>query len=344
MQGVMKNSASLSHRFNKLWNLALQGVAELSEMPAELTFPSTHYIEIGNGPPLLRKEGKAEPLPAIHETLADLSQREDIDALDFVFVENSCIDLEFGLPDALLPELRQIIENEIQYRSPFNDGSSYASWTAEEQADGRWRARAAVFLKTPIDELLTLLSDNNLKPGIVRHVSPKRTFSARPAWAGHVQNVKRYTALRNTSVPFKLCLVGALLFCGSAIASSVHSGITHARLSTDVDVASNEIATLAQEGVRIRNIDRALNLSSDKMAMTGLLSALLPDDVWLIQLIIDEDSVTLVGSAPSAADVTRLLTNLPELTDVHFASPVTRDNQQSTERFRIAATLTGASQ
>ena len=64
--------------------------------------------------------------------------------------------------------------------------------------------------------------------------------------------------------------------------------------------------------------------------------------MWLDQLIIDDDTVTLAGFGPSAAEITQMLTTLPELTDIRFASPVTRDNSQSLERFRIAATLTGA--
>ena len=75
------------------------------------------------------------------------------------------------------------------------------------------------------------------------------------------------------------------------------------------------------------------------LALTGTLSGALPDDVWLDQIIIDGTDVTLVGFAPSAAEVTRILTELPTLSDIKFASPVIRDNSQSIERFRIAATL-----
>ena len=90
-------------------------------------------------------------------------------------------------------------------------------------------------------------------------------------------------------------------------------------------------------------LDASLALATDRLAMAGTLSGLLPDGVWLDQLLIDEDSITVSGFAPSAAEITRLLSTLPQLSEIQFASPVTRDNTQNLERFRISATLEGAS-
>ena len=62
---------------------------------------------------------------------------------------------------------------------------------------------------------------------------------------------------------------------------------------------------------------------------------------WLEQILIENDDLTIIGSAPSAAEVTRLLSVLPAIMDIEFGSPVTRDNTQNIERFRINAKLTG---
>ncbi|MEP2202031.1 MAG: PilN domain-containing protein, partial [Tateyamaria sp.] len=86
-------------------------------------------------------------------------------------------------------------------------------------------------------------------------------------------------------------------------------------------------------------LDASLAKSTEVLAVTGTLSEVLPDEVWLSQIIIDDNEVTLVGFAPSAAEVTRILSDVPNLTDIKFASPVIRDNSQEIERFRIAATF-----
>ena len=137
-------------------------------------------------------------------------------------------------------------------------------------------------------------------------------------------------------------LLGAVIFCVSSIAALVSTTVAHGQMSDQAAAARTTLAAQAQAVAGLRTLDGALQVSTERLAMTGTLSALLPDGVWLDQLIVDEDTVTMVGFAPSAAEVTRLLTALPELTDIRFASPVTRDNTQNLERFRIAATLARA--
>ncbi|MEM9211777.1 MAG: hypothetical protein AAGA63_09845, partial [Pseudomonadota bacterium] len=60
---------------------------------------------------------------------------------------------------------------------------------------------------------------------------------------------------------------------------------------------------------------------------------------WLQQIDIDSQVMTVSGFGPSGADVTRILSGFSGLVEVGFASPLTRDNTQNIERFRIGAEL-----
>lgn len=338
-----RSGVSFGHRLNRFRNLAIQGAAELAERPAYAAPPSDYYIEIGDKAPVFRRPGKPGEVEINDATLAQLADKMGKAPLDLVFVGDSCFDLKFRLPDALLPEMRQIIDNEIQYRSPFSEDASLWFWVAEELPDHHWQARAAVALKQPVEALLTQMRAHKLRIGAVRRDTKDVRFAAYPDWTREGAAPPRKAGLWRSMPGFlKLAIAGAAIFTASAAALAVKNSVMLADLRAEADVARAEISARAQASASLRSLDAAIARSADKLALTGQLSELLPDGVWLDQLVIEDDTVTLIGFAPSAAEITRLLAGLPQLSDIRFASPVTRDNTQSLERFRIAATLTAA--
>lgn len=334
--------ASVGKGLNRLRNLVLQGAAELSQPRIDSLPLSEYSVVIGPDAPLLRHRDTEEMEPLTAQSLEALAKSHSNAALDLVVLDDGCIDLSFSLPDALLPELRQIIELETSFRSPFSPDVSVAFWVAEEQKDGKWRARAAVMLRTVVDPVLTLLSEHGFTVDVVRRAGKSIGFAARPAWVGHAAASKSRSGLRGLPAGLKLSLLGAVVFCASTIAAATSDRFTLSQVSAEAETARATLAAQAQSMAGVRALDQSLALATQKLALTGKLSELLPDGVWLDQLIIDDDTVTLVGFGPSAADITRLLTSLPELSDIRFGSPVTRDNTQALERFRIVATLESA--
>jgi hypothetical protein len=329
-------------KLNKLRNLALQGSVELSAPNVDSIPLSDYFVSFDGIAPLLRQNGTSDAEPLTPEALDALAKDRGAIPLDLVFADNSCIDLSFRLPDALLPELRHIIENEIQFRSPFNDSVSYSFWVGEEQTDGKWRARAAVVLKTKVDDAFALIAQHGFPMGVVRRYGKDSAFAALPVWAGYASEPKPRRIVSGLPSLLKLSLLGAVIFCASAIAATVSGNLTQSQVAQQADAARASLAAQAQAAAGIRTLDQSLANAADKLAMTGTLSSLLPDGVWLDQLSIDDDPLTIIGFGPSAADITRNLATLPQLSDIRFASPVTRDNTQSLERFRIVATLNDA--
>ena len=330
-------------RLTRIRNLALQGAAELCGTPAASRRPALYSVQFAGESIVLRQAGHSGGKDVTDQTLADLAASEGSVLVDLVFTGASCIDIDFRLPDGLLPELRQMVEREIQFRSPFSKEASLTFWETREQADGRWQTRAAVTLREPVERVMAQLQEHGLRIHTVRRESAGRHFAALPAWAGdnaflpppREVFIKLPAALR-------AAITGSVLLLLSALILAVQTGFASSRLEDEAQRARTTLAAQAQDAARLRALQSALARGGDKMALTGLLSTALPDGVWLDQLIIEDDSVTLVGYGPSAADVTRLLSDMPELTDVAFASPVTRDNTQSLERFRIAARLAGS--
>ena len=137
----------------------------------------------------------------------------------------------------------------------------------------------------------------------------------------------------------RAALLGAAILTVSATAYWAQTTLRDWSLTGTADAARAELSASARATARLRGLDTAIAQSTEVLAITGEMSALLPDGVWLDQIIVDGQTVTLVGFGPSAADVTRLLATVPALSDVQFASPVVRDNSQSIERFRISAVL-----
>jgi general secretion pathway protein L len=67
------------------------------------------------------------------------------------------------------------------------------------------------------------------------------------------------------------------------------------------------------------------------------ISKLLPDTAWLMELRVDEEIISLDGYAKSASELVGLFSQSRLLSNVSFASPVTRDQQSGMERFEIRA-------
>jgi hypothetical protein len=339
-----KASLSFGTLIVRLRNILQQGLHDLVGVPdAGRAVRSAEAIEINDQGVFLTLAQGTQPVPISARMVAGLAERAAPRPVDLVFRGNCCIDLAFSVPTAPLPELRQMIESEVQFRSPFAEPVSLFFWTAQEEAGGRWQVRAAVLLKARIADLLADLQANGVAIGRVWREGGDASFVTQPAWATGPRSAPRPVDIaRSLPVTLKYSLAGGALFLTSAVLLTMSLGLGAGRLADRADAARASLSEKAQTTASLRSLDQSLARSADRLAMTGRLSALLPDGYWLDQLAIETDTVTLTGFGPSAAEVTRLLTTLPELSDITFASPVTRDNTQSLERYRISATLAGS--
>jgi Fimbrial assembly protein (PilN) len=73
------------------------------------------------------------------------------------------------------------------------------------------------------------------------------------------------------------------------------------------------------------------------------LTELLPSDVWLMTLSLDQKGVEMTGQAAVASSLIPLVENSPRFERAEFASPVTRGRDKEQFRIRAAWEAAGAS-
>lgn len=325
----------------RIFNLVVQGYDEFTLVPANGAASSSIKIAVSEDNAQITGAGLKKPALLDDDlTLSDEAAKLlKGKAVEVTLSSESSIDLTFTLPSSPLKDLRGMIEAEILYRSPFGDGQSYSIWEAQETESGNWDIKAAVTLKPTLEPVLEALKYAGASITSVRRVEdgPKPGFVARPEWA--VGAPKRSFAPLLSLVPDNLMLpaAAAALLIVSIFLIHIQTGLNLSRLENRASgsrTALAEVARAAQAEREIYNLEKA---SLQRLIVTGMLTEKLPDEYWLQQIIIDNQTLTVAGFGPSAADVTRILTDFSGLVEVGFASPVTRDNTQNIERFRIGA-------
>lgn len=302
------------------------------------------FVEMGHRTPRLRARGEEDWVYFKESALPVLADAARSGMVDLVLGDAACIDLTFDVPPGPLPEVSRMIDAEILYRSPFAEGAALAMWEAHEASHGGWKVTAALTLEDPVQNVVEQLASHNLSIASIIRETSTCTLRTAPPWKKQatIAASSWITVFRSLAPALQAALVGSLIFSLSATAFWGQTVLKDWALDDRATQAQVELRATAAASARLRGLDASLSKSTEVLALTGTLSQALPDDVWLDQIIIDGTNVTLVGFAPSAAEVTRILTDIPTLADIKFASPVIRDNSQNIERFRIAATLTGA--
>lgn len=280
---------------------------------------------------------------ALPEQLMQLPEKR----LDLVFQGRTALDLNFTIPNGPFNDLEAMIDTELAYRSPFQRDQCVWFWSAKETESMDWQVDAAIVLKTSVDWVLDAFKDKGKTINLARREVTDGTakLAVYPSW---LTPLRRHTGVRSIGdglrqIPPSLRLpVGAfVLFLVSAIALTVVQSSRQSDITAQATTANAEISQRAAAAAKTRALKDRRDTGEARIALVGSLANLLPDGVWLEQISIEDDRLTITGYGPSAADVTRLLATLKALTDIQFGSPVTRDNTQNIERFRIDATLTG---
>lgn len=339
--GLERQSQPLMQRLTWARAVLTQSLYDLARTAHSAKGRSKFYVELGTGALNIRAIGDPDRVPADPEGLDIIAAEAEGGAIDLVLAEDSCLDLTFSLPPGPLAEVRSMIASEISFKSPFSEDATLAFWQAHEAEAGGWRVRAVITLKDRVMQVAEDLQAADLQVRSLVREYAGGELQAPPPWiATEADTAPSFlSALRNLGAPLRAALFGSTLFLLSAALLWGQTTLRDWSLSAQADAARTQLSATARATARLRGLDTAIAQSTEVLALTGTMSALLPDGIWLDQIIIDNDAVTLVGFGPSAADVTRLLATVPTLSDVQFASPVVRDNSQSIERFRISATL-----
>lgn len=332
----------------KYINLASAGLAELHAQKPILTKAPPPEIIVRDGGFAIRIDDDVAEFsdPArLMEELNDIPEKR----IDLVFEGRSALDLSFVVPNGPFNDLEAMIDTEIAFKSPFQQEQCIWFWTAKETADLDWQVEAAIVLNSSVGWVLEALDAHGKIINTARR--PGRDGQERiavyPSWLkprrGARGPVTLGKSLRLIPPSLRLPFAAFGFFLMSAIALAVALSVKQSTAAAEAATANQEIARRAAAIAQTQVLRDSQNISNTRVALVGQLATLLPDGVWLEQVSIDEDRLTITGFGPSAADVTRLLSELDVLSDIQFGSPVTRDNTQNLERFRIDAMIAGPS-
>ena len=346
-QGKSTSSARKSvNTLTKYLNLASAGVSELHAQKPTLTkAPPPEIIVRERGFAIRIDDDVAEyDDPALlMQELNEVPEKR----IDLVFEGRSALDLGFTIPNGPFNDLEAMIDTEIAFKSPFQRDQSIWFWSAKETADLDWQVDAAIVLHSNVDWVFDALKSHGKIINTARRIASDGStkIAVYPSW---LKPSRRSTgpltlgrSLRMIPPALRLPGMAFAFFIVSGIALSVALSVEQRAVAQEAAVANQQIAAQAAAVAQSRTLRESRENGSARIAIVGQLAEVLPDGVWLEQLSIDDERVTITGFGPSAAEVTRLLSELDGLSDIQFGSPVTRDNTQNLERFRINATFSG---
>ncbi len=280
---------------------------------------------------------------ALTQQLAELPEKR----LDLIFQGRSALDLSFTIPNGPFNDLEAMIDTELAYRSPFQRDQCVWFWKARETESMDWQVDAAIVLNTSVDWVLDALKENRKTINLARREAVDGTtkLAVYPSWLVPLRRTADKPtvgeSLRQIPPSLRLPITALVILLISTIALTVVQSARQSDISVQATAANAEISQRAAAEAKTRALRELRDIGKARLVLVGSLAGSLPDDVWLEQVSIEDDRLTLTGYGPSAADVTRILSTLEALTDIQFGSPVTRDNSQNLERFRIDATFTG---
>lgn len=330
----------------KIMNLASASVSVMNEPPEvpKKAPPPELYLS-DNKYTLRLDEDVTEFTDAFQlaERLEELPEKE----IDLVFAGRTAFDLTFQIPNGPFNELHAMIETELEFRSPIQRDQCVWFWSAQETENGDWLVEAAIVLKTSVAWVLDTIQNTGKSINLARRHQQDGSLrvGVEPDWLKKPSMLSRASGplarVAHTPPVLRFPLGAFAFFCLSVILLYFAQGASLRTVSDQAQTARAELNRLAASEAATRAMEDRRSMGEARIAVIGTLAAALPDGVWLEQIIIDEQDITLIGFAPSAAEITRILATLPALTDIEFGSPVTRDNTQNLERFRINAQLTG---
>lgn len=330
----------------KLVNLVSASVAMLNEplkIPKKAPPPE---LFLGDSSFALRLDEDVLRFADRGELIARLEQLPERE-IDLVFAGRTALDMSFQIPNGPFSDLQAMIESELAFRSPIQRDQCLWFWTAQETVNGDWSVEGAIVLKTSIDWVLDAMRTTGKSINLARrhNADGSLRLGVEPDWLKKhsrlVSADSRLGRLAKTPKALRLPLVAFSLFLVSVVALFVVQSVRLADVEDQAAVAQSKLSEVAAAQALANELNSIRVMGEARVAVIGALAATLPDGVWLEQLLVEDEDLTIIGYAPSAAEVTRLLAALPTVAEISFGSPVTRDNTQNLERFRINAKLTG---
>ena len=248
------------------------------------------------------------------------------------------------LPIAAKNNLGNLLRFELDRLTPFKAEEVCFAWRILETRQGEGRMTVALEMapKTLVERAVERVGDHGRS---VSRVEIENSNDQKPI------NLLSETTARQTKKGWISRILPLLVFGLAAVAAWLP--IDKQRRSIErLDQQIVAIKGTADETLALRKeLDSELsktgflaNAKNDHASMTWMLAeltALLPDQSYLIQLEVNGNSIRLQGLTDKASDLIAILDQSAVFSSPQFRSPVTRDQRSGKERFQITIEFSG---
>ncbi|MBT2971492.1 MAG: PilN domain-containing protein [Candidatus Thiodiazotropha sp. (ex Ctena orbiculata)] len=251
-----------------------------------------------------------------------------------------------SLPLETEENLREVLAFEMDRQTPFNADQVYYDYVINAR-DKQNRTLDITLILAPIDKIslaLKQLEENNVR---INAISPCEEINPDLNEVNLLPPEKREKPRkRYRLVNLMLFLIMLPLLVGNMILPVWQKSVLAKQLEIELDdyrskakqvAALRELVTKAkQENSYLE--EKKLN-SVSVLEILLELTLLIPNDTWVSNFEVRDNSLHLHGQSTSSASLIPILETSKLFQNVTFRSPVTRSKKSNTERFHISAEL-----
>ncbi len=252
------------------------------------------------------------------------------------------------LPIETEENLREVLAFEMDRQTPFSVDQVYYDYVVNTR-DKQNRTLDITLILAPIDKIslaLKQLEENRVR---INAISPCEEIDPNLNEVNLLPPEKREKPhKRYRLINLTLFLFLLLLFTGSLMLPLWQKSTLLKQLETELDEyksKATQVAALREQVTSARGETRFLEEKkiNSKPVLDILLelTLLLPDDTWVSNFEVRENTVHLHGQSTASASLIPILETSKLFQNVSFRSPVTRSKKNNTERFHISADLAG---
>lgn len=245
------------------------------------------------------------------------------------------------LPRVLELELEDAVAMEVHGSSPFEAANTVSGWRVTGRTDTMVEVSLAIAAR---NDVLAWLQERRKELRLPDAAAPEVwVFDAEGralvlSGFGELQRLRRYprrvAALAGRVGIVLLCLL--LLFALPGMVRSLQAQ----RMAGFLELAQQEAAeaqrlreALMADNMRIEELQALIDRSVNHQEILEQLSAVTPDNVYMLSYTLTGERLRLSGQAVNAAAYMQLLTELPAFESVSTPSAFSRDRRSGLERF-----------
>jgi general secretion pathway protein L len=252
------------------------------------------------------------------------------------------------LPIETEENLREVLAFEMDRQTPFSVDQVYYDYIINNR-DKKSRTLDITLILAPVDKIslaLRQLEENRVR---INAISPCEEIDPGLNGANLLPPEKREKPYkRYRLVNLSLLIILLLLSVGNLILPLWQKSVFLEQLESELDEyksKATQVAALREQVTSARDENRFLE-EKKRTTRTVLdilleLTLLLPDDTWVSNFEVRDNSVHLHGQSTASASLIPILETSKLFQNVTFRSPVTRSKKNNTERFHISAELIG---